>query len=203
MGRHGSRQRRARYLERYRNAARQCAQEPDEVDRAFAREQPLACCGVDQCVAVGIPLDKMGVPLLTAHLFVFYFGVVSDLTPPTAVSCYVAGGIAGESGMRVAFSATRVALPALIVPFMFVYSPALILNGSVLQILVASVPALLGLLALSIALIGYWMGPLRLWERGASLLAGVLMVVPGLVNAALGVAVMAVVAFAHWRRRTA
>jgi TRAP-type uncharacterized transport system fused permease subunit len=96
-----------------------------------------------------------------------------------------------------------VALPALIVPFMFAYSPALILNGSVLQILVASVPALLGLLALSIALIGYWMGPLRLWERGASLLAGVLMVVPGLVNAALGVAVMAVVAFAHRRRRTA
>ena len=75
-------------------------------------------------ILVAPALSKMGVPLLTAHLFVFYFGVVSDLTPPTAVSCYVAGAIAGESGMRVAFSATRVALPALIVPFMFVYSPA-------------------------------------------------------------------------------
>ena len=77
-----------------------------------------------------------------SHLFVFYFGVVSDLTPPTAVSCYVAGGIAGESGMRVAFSATRVAL-----------------------------------------------------------VAGVLMVVPGLANAAVGFAMMAVVAVMHRRRR--
>jgi TRAP-type uncharacterized transport system fused permease subunit len=96
----------------------------------------------------------MGVPLLTAHLFVFYFGVVSDLTPPTAVSCYVAGAIAGESGMRVAFSASRVALPALIVPFMFVYSPALLLKGSALDVIVAGVPALLGLLSMSVALIG-------------------------------------------------
>jgi TRAP transporter 4TM/12TM fusion protein len=152
-------------------------------------------------ILVAPALAKMGVPLLTAHLFVFYFGVVSDLTPPTAVSCYVAGGIAGESGMRVAFSATRVALPALIVPFMFVYSPALILDGTVLQILAASVPALLGLLALSIALIGYWMRPLRHWERGATLVAGVLMVVPGIVNASIGVAVMGAVAFAHSRRR--
>jgi TRAP-type C4-dicarboxylate transport system permease large subunit/type 1 glutamine amidotransferase len=152
-------------------------------------------------ILVAPALAKMGVPLLTAHLFVFYFGVVSDLTPPTAVSCYVAAGIAGESGMRVSFSATRVALPALIVPFMFVYSPALMLNGSLLEVLEASVPALLGLLAMSIALIGYWMGPLRLWERGAALLAGVLMVFPGLLNAGVGVAVMAVVAFVHRRRR--
>jgi TRAP transporter 4TM/12TM fusion protein len=71
-------------------------------------------------ILVAPALAKMGVPLLTAHLFVFYFGVVSDLTPPTAVSCYVAGSIANVSGMRVAFSATRVALPALIVPIMFV-----------------------------------------------------------------------------------
>jgi len=54
---------------------------------------------------------------------------------------------------------------------------------------------------MSIALIGYWMGPLRLWERGAALLAGVLMVFPGLLNAGVGVAVMAVVAFVHRRRR--
>ena len=103
--------------------------------------------------------------------------------------------------MRVAFSATRVALPALIVPFMFVYSPALLLNGSVLQVIEASVPALLGLLAMSVALLGYWMGPLRMWERCAALAAGVLMVVPGLVNAGIGVAVMAIVAFIHRGRR--
>jgi TRAP transporter 4TM/12TM fusion protein len=152
-------------------------------------------------ILVAPALAKMGVPLLTAHLFVFYFGVVSDLTPPTAVSCYVAGGIAGEDGMRVAFSATRVALPALIVPFMFVYSPALMLNGSFLQVLESSVPTLLGLLAMSMALTGYWMAPLRPWERGAALVGGAFMVVPGLVNAGVGLAMMVVVAFVHRRRR--
>jgi len=154
-------------------------------------------------ILVAPALAKMGVPLLTAHLFVFYFGVVSDLTPPTAVSCYVAGGIAGESGMRVAFSATRVALPALIVPFMFVYSPALLLNGSVVEVLTASVPALLGLLAMSLALIGYWMAPLQLWERGLALAGGALLVFPGMITDAIGIALLAVVAVTNSRRRPA
>ena len=152
-------------------------------------------------ILVAPALAKMGVPLLTAHLFVFYFGVVSDLTPPTAVSCYVAGGIAGESGMRVAFSATRVALPALIVPFMFVYSPALLLQGSAVEILMASVPALLGLLAMSIALMGYWRGPLNLVERVLAFVAGVMMVVPGLVNAGIGIALIVVLGILHTHRR--
>ena len=154
-------------------------------------------------ILVAPALAKMGVPLLTAHLFVFYFGVVSDLTPPTAVSCYVAGGIAGESGMRVAFSATRVALPALIVPFMFVYSPSLLLQGSVVDVLVASIPAMLGLLAMSVALIGYWRGPLLFWERALALIAGALMVVPGLVNVGIGIVVMAIITVTHSRRRDA
>jgi TRAP-type uncharacterized transport system fused permease subunit len=145
----------------------------------------------------------MGVPLLTAHLFVFYFGVVSDLTPPTAVSSYVAGAIAGESGMRVAFSATRVALPALIVPFMFVYSPALLLKGTFLDVIVAGVPALLGLLSMSVALIGYWLGPLRLWERALALVGGALLVFPGMVSDGIGIALMVIIAISSSRRRRA
>jgi TRAP transporter 4TM/12TM fusion protein len=154
-------------------------------------------------ILVAPALAKMGVPLLTAHLFVFYFGVASDLTPPTAVSCYVAGAIAGESGMRVAFSATRVALPALIVPFMFVYSPALLLKGSVLDVLAASVPALLGLLSMSVALIGYWIGPLRPWERIMALVGGALLVFPGSISDGIGVALMVVIAITSSRRRRA
>jgi len=151
-------------------------------------------------ILVAPALAKMGIPLLTAHLFVFYFGVVSDLTPPTAVSCYVAGSIAGESGMRVAFSATRVALPALIVPFMFVYSPALLLQGSIIEIIMAAVPALLGLLSMSIAMIGHWMGPLRQWERVLAFVAGLFMVVPGLLTNSAGIAAIVVLALVHTRR---
>lgn len=151
-------------------------------------------------ILVAPALAKMGIPLLTAHLFVFYFGVVSDLTPPTAVSCYVAGSIAGESGMRVAFAATRVALPALIVPFMFVYSPALLLQGGVFEILMAAIPALIGLLSMSIAMIGHWMGPLRHWERAVAFAAGLLMVVPEGLTTALGIAGIVVLGIVHTRR---
>jgi TRAP transporter 4TM/12TM fusion protein len=154
-------------------------------------------------ILVAPALSKMGVPLLSAHLFVFYFGVVSDLTPPTAVSCYVAGGIAGESGMRVAFSATRIALPALVVPFMFVYSPGLLLNGSVVEVLAASVPALLGLLAMSVALIGYWMAPLAAWERALAFAGGALLIFPGVITDGIGMAIMIIVAITNSRRRRA
>jgi TRAP transporter 4TM/12TM fusion protein len=130
-------------------------------------------------ILVAPALAKMGVPLLAAHLFVFYFGVISDLTPPTAVSCYVAAGIAGDSGMRVSFAATRIALPALVVPFMFVYSPELLLQGSILDVLMVMVPTLLGLLAVSVALIGWMTGPLAPWQRVAALAAGVLLIFPG------------------------
>ena len=152
-------------------------------------------------ILVAPALAKMGVPLLTAHLFVFYFGVVSDLTPPTAVSCYVAGGIAGESGMRVAFSATRVAIPALIVPYMFVYSPALLMQGSFVEILLASIPALVGLLAMSMALVGHWLAPMQMWERAMALLAGALMVLGTLAYVVPAAALLAIVAALQLRRR--
>jgi TRAP transporter 4TM/12TM fusion protein len=152
-------------------------------------------------ILVAPALAKMGVPLLTAHLFVFYFGVISDLTPPTAVSCYVAGGIAGESGMRVAFAATRIALPALIVPFMFVYSPGLLLKGSYVDIALATIPTLLGILAMSVALIGYWLGPLRVWERVAAFAAGVLLIFPGWITDGLGLALLIAAGAPSWLAR--
>ncbi|MSP88974.1 MAG: TRAP transporter fused permease subunit [Alphaproteobacteria bacterium] len=151
-------------------------------------------------ILVAPALAKMGVPLLTAHLFVFYFGVISDLTPPTAVSCYVCAGIANENGMRVSFLATRIALPALIVPFMFVYSPALLLQGDPLDILIAGTTTLVGILAVSIALIGYWTTALRPWERVLALIGGALLIFPGLITDGLGVILLAIMTFSSWRR---
>jgi TRAP transporter 4TM/12TM fusion protein len=146
-------------------------------------------------------LAKIGIPLLAAHLFVFYFGVISDLTPPTAVSCFVAGGIAGEPGLRVAFTATRVALPGFIVPFMFIYSPALLLQGSPLEIVLAGGAALLGMAALSVATVGYWRVPLQALERVATGVGGLLLIVPGIATDAVGVSLLAVVVVTTVLRR--
>jgi TRAP transporter 4TM/12TM fusion protein len=152
-------------------------------------------------ILVAPALAKMGVPPLAAHLFVFYFGVISDLTPPTAVSCYVAAGIAKDSGMRVSFAATRIALPALIVPFMFVYSPALLLKGSLLDVLLVSVPALLGILAMSVALTGYFSGPLRAWQRALAFAGGVMLIFPGWMTNLAGIALLALANAEAWLRR--
>jgi TRAP transporter 4TM/12TM fusion protein len=152
-------------------------------------------------ILVAPALAKTGIPLLAAHLFVFYFGVISDLTPPTAVSCFIAGGIAGEPGLKVAFAATRVALPGFIIPFMFIYSPALLLMGSVLEVMQATVTTLLGIVALSVALVGYWVGPLRVLERAMAMAGGVLLIVPGLVTDGVGLALLGLVAATAWRRR--
>lgn len=146
-------------------------------------------------IMVAPALIKMGVPPIAAHLFVFYFGVVSDLTPPTAVSCYVAGGIAGESGMKVSVSATRIALPALIVPFMFVYQPALLLQGEWIDIILATAATLAGILAVSAALIGYWRRPMSMIERVAATLAGVLLIFPDRLVGLFGLAILAGLAF--------
>jgi TRAP-type uncharacterized transport system fused permease subunit len=154
-------------------------------------------------ILVAPALSNMGVPPLAAHLFVFYFGVISDLTPPTAVSCYVAGGIAGVSGMRVAFAATRIALPALIVPFMFVYQPALLMQGSFIEVLQAGISTLVGVVAVAVALVGHWVGPLRQWEKAGALVAGGLLIVPGLATGAVGLLVLVIVAASAWRRRDA
>ena len=157
-------------------------------------------------ILVAPALAKMGVPLLAAHLFVFYFGVISDLTPPTAVSCYVAAGIAKDSGMRVSFSATRIALPALIVPFMFVYSPELLLKGSAIDIVLVMVPTLIGLLAVSVALIGYLSGPLRPWQRALAFAGGVLLIFPGWATNVSGIALVILANAQAWlekRRATA
>jgi TRAP transporter 4TM/12TM fusion protein len=156
-------------------------------------------------ILVAPALAKMGVPLLAAHLFVFYFGVISDLTPPTAVSCYVAAGIAKDSGMRVSFSATRIALPALIVPFMFVYSPELLLQGSPVDVLLVMVPTLIGLLAVSVALIGYLSGPLRPWQRVLAFTAGVLLIFPGWETNVAGMALLVAANAQAWleKRRAA
>lgn len=141
-------------------------------------------------ILVAPALAKMGIPPIAAHLFVFYFGVISDLTPPTAVSCYVAGGIAGESGMKVSFSATRIALPALIVPFIFVYQPALLLQGDWIEIVLAAGTTLAGILAMAVALVGYWRRPLTLMERSLSVLAGIFFIHPDWMYGIVGVAIL-------------
>ncbi len=117
-------------------------------------------------VATVIPILKSaGVSDMAAHMFAFYFGVVSDITPPTALAAVTAAGIARSHPVSTMNQASRIGIAAFIVPFMFVYSPGLLMQGSLWDVVRASLSASLGLACLAAALTGYAWRDLRVWER--------------------------------------
>ena len=145
-------------------------------------------------VLVGPILVELGLDKMTAHLFLLYYAVMSALTPPVAVAAYAAAPLAEANPLAIAGSACRFALAAFIVPFFFVYGPELLLMGSVFQIVVAAVTAVVGVILLAAAAEGYWRGPLRWWARLLAAAAGLCFIAPSIPAAAAGVA-LALAAF--------
>jgi TRAP transporter 4TM/12TM fusion protein len=139
-------------------------------------------------------LVQLGVPKLVAHMFVFYFGILADLTPPTAISTYATSSLAGADVWRTQWVAMMLALSGFIIPFSFAYDPALMLIGAgPLHIALRTAAATLGIVMLGAGLIGHFMAPLRLWERAAMLGGAPLLIFPGVVSDALGVACLVAV----------
>ena len=143
--------------------------------------------------ALGAPaLVELGVPLLAAHLFIFYFGCISNVTPPVSLSAYAAAGIAGSPPLKTGWTAMGLASAGFLVPFMFVYAPPLILVGSVLEIATTTLSALLAVVALAGAVIGYVRGPLRLWRRAVLLAAALALGTPGVLWSGIGLGLFVV-----------
>jgi TRAP transporter 4TM/12TM fusion protein len=123
-------------------------------------------------------LVKLGVDPMAAHLFVFYFGMMSLVTPPVAIAAFFAANIGGADPMRTGWSATRLGWTAYIVPFLFVYSPSLLLKGSPIDVTIAVATAIGGVWLVSVALTGYFMRPLATMRFGFGA-AGLLLMIPG------------------------
>jgi len=118
--------------------------------------------------ALGVPaLVKMGFLPLAAHLFVFYYAIVSNITPPVALAAYAAASIADSSPNKTGFTACRLGILAFIVPFAFCYDPGLILQGSLMENLMSVLSGVGTLTGIGFALTGYARGPLPLWHRTA------------------------------------
>jgi TRAP transporter 4TM/12TM fusion protein len=111
-------------------------------------------------------LLELGVPLIVSHMFVFYFGIMADLTPPVALACFAASPIARETGLRISLQAIRIAAAGFIVPYMAVYAPALMLQGDSWTATAYVVfKAVVAIVLWGGTAIGYWLGPLRWYER--------------------------------------
>ncbi|GAB6388899.1 TRAP transporter permease [Stutzerimonas marianensis] len=127
---------------------------------------------ITSSIAAPALLD-LGVPLIVSHMFVFYFGILADLTPPVALACFAAAPIAKERGLKISFWAVRIAIAGFVVPFMAVYNPSLMLQGDNLWMtLYMIVKATFAIGLWGIASIGYLQRPLTWWERLLGFAAG-------------------------------
>jgi TRAP transporter 4TM/12TM fusion protein len=141
-------------------------------------------------VLVAPALTQMGVDPLAAHLFIFFFALVSDLTPPVAPGAFVAAGIAGADMMRTAWMACRLGLVVYILPYMFVYNNALMLKGSLGDIVSACLTALVGVYALACGIQGYMFRATRLYERILLFAAALLLIAPGFIYDLIGILIL-------------
>ncbi len=149
-------------------------------------------------------LLMLGVAALPAHLFVFYFGIIADLTPPVALAAYAGAAIARANPFKTGVIATRLAIGAFILPYIFVANPQLLLIGATpLGILLAVLTAVVGMTAIGSGLTGFLVTPLHWIERLALVAAGLLLVVPGLVTDAIGIVVLGGIAAVQVVRRRA
>ena len=134
---------------------------------------------------------KLGVPALAAHFFVFYFANLSMITPPVALSSFTAAGIVGDNMWKLGLAAFRYSFIIFLIPFTFVYSPAMLLEGTLLEIVSVTFFCLLGAYGLSMALIGYGKARMSMVERIIAIAAAMCMVIPEVVSSIVGFAIMA------------
>ena len=141
-------------------------------------------------------LIRMGVPTVAAHFFVFYFGIVADLTPPVALAAYAGAAIAQANPMKTALTATKLAIAAFIVPYVFALNPAMLfVDTTALEVIQICITAFVGIFGVSAGLEGYFLHHMAWYERVMAAIGGLLLIYPGLVTDSMGLGLVAIVLF--------
>lgn len=139
-------------------------------------------------------LIKMGVPDLAAHFFVFYFGIVADLTPPVALAAYAGAAIAQANPMKTAFTSTKLAIGAFIVPYVFALNPAMLfIDTTVGSVILICITSVIGIFAVSASLEGYILRNMKWYERIVCAIGGLLLIYPGIVTDSIGLVLVALI----------
>ena len=147
-------------------------------------------------------LIRMGVPALAAHFFVFYFGIVADLTPPVALAAYAGAAIAQANPMKTALTATKLAIAAFIVPYVFALNPAMLfIDTNAGEVILICISSLAGIFGVSAALEGYFMHHMKWYTRILSAAGGLLLIYPGWVTDSIGLCLVALMALIQYLTR--
>jgi len=140
-------------------------------------------------------LINAGIPMLAAHMFCFYFGIVADITPPVALAAYAGSAIAKGNAFKTGVNATKLAIAAFLIPYMFAMNPKMIMiGGTMLEALPMVATAIVGLVGIGAGFIGYLNGRVPTLLRIVSLAGGLCLVIPGTLTDIIGIATIVVVA---------
>lgn len=145
-------------------------------------------------------LVKLGVPILAAHLFVLYFGVVADLTPPAALAAYAGAGIAGANPLKTGLTAVKLAIAGFVVPFIFAYSPSLLLlHSSIGELIIITLSSFIGVYALAGGVLGYLKRKTNILEEVLLIISAITLLLPGWKTDLIGLVLLGVVLFLQSR----
>jgi TRAP transporter 4TM/12TM fusion protein len=136
---------------------------------------------------------SMGVPMLAAHMFVFYFGIVADITPPVALAAYAGSAIAKSDPFKTGVLATRLAITAFIVPYIFAFNPAMLLiDTTFIEVVRIVITSLIGIFGVSVAMEGFMFTSMKPWERIIMAGAGLMLIDPNLLTDLTGVSIIGI-----------
>ncbi len=139
-------------------------------------------------------LIKAGIPILASHMFCFYFGIVADITPPVALAAYAGSAIAKGNAFKTGVNATKLAIAAFLIPYMFAYNPKMILiDGTFMDALPMILTAIVGLVGIGAGFIGYLNGPVKPLFRLVAVAGGLCLVIPGWTTDVVGIALVVLV----------
>ncbi|VEF46622.1 TRAP type transporter protein [Bacillus freudenreichii] len=151
---------------------------------------------------LGVPaLVQLGVEPISAHLFVFYFAIMSNVTPPVAVAAYTAAAIAGSNPNKTGLAGLKICLGTFIIPYMFVYGPELLLQGDPLGVGIAIVTSMLGIVCLASSLQGWLITSMGIFERIGNFACALLLINTGWITDLIGVALFLLITFNQYRKQ--
>ncbi len=159
---------------------------------------PTTACYLVSATIMSSPLIELGISPLQAHMFIFYFACMSGITPPVALVAYPAAAIAKADPVKTSFLAFRIGIVGFLIPFMFVYSPALLWKGDAWGIISATITSIIGVYFLSVGFERYLKFNIPLIPSIFVVLGGVLMMIPGLLTDAIGIAVAVAAILVSW-----
>src|SRR5699024_1398818 len=147
---------------------------------------------VTATVAAPVLINEFGIAPIAAHMFVFYFGIVADITPPVSLAAYAGAGIARANPFKTGINAVKLAIAAFIVPYIFIWDAILVLvDVTPVKLVTAVLTSLIGMIAVSSSMVGFFVRNSKAWERILLFVGGLLMIDPGFQSNMIGLAIMA------------